>query len=144
MMDDITHQQVTALSKQGAILHEKENYAGALKKYWKAWELLPEPKIELEAAAWILSAIGDANFFEQNFQAGKDNLTRAMMCPGALGNPFIHLRLGQCQFELGNLDSAADELLRAFMGTGKQIFDDEEPKYFEFLKTRAKAPADGW
>jgi tetratricopeptide (TPR) repeat protein len=144
MMDEITHQQVTALSKQGAKLHEAENYAGALKKYQRAWELLPEPKTDLEAATWILTAIGDANFFTGNFQAGKDNLLKAMLCPDAIGNPFIHLRLGQCQYELGNLDKAADQLIRAYMGAGKEIFEVEEPKYFEFLKTRAKAPAEGW
>jgi hypothetical protein len=32
-----------------------------------------------------------------------------MHCPGAIGNPFIHLRLGQAQFELGNLEPASGE-----------------------------------
>jgi hypothetical protein len=66
-----------------------------------------------------------------------------MHCPGAIGNPFLHLRLGQCQFELGNLDRAGDELARAYMGAGNEIFVGAE-KYFEFLKTRLKPPPGGW
>ena len=68
----------------------------------------------------------------------------AMWCPGALGNPFLHLRLGQCQFELGGLDRAADELDRAYMGAGTDIFDDEDDKYFAYVKTRLDPPPGGW
>ena len=60
-----------------------------------------------------------------------------MHCPDAIGNPFIHLRLGQCQFELGNPDRSADELMRAYMGGGPEIFGNDDPKYLEFLSTRA-------
>lgn len=144
MLDDKIHEQITALSKDGAVLHEAENYAGALGKYRQAWDLLPEPKTDYDAATWLLAAIGDTYFFQGDFQAGKDTLSRAMICPNSVGNPFLHLRLGQCQFELGNFDRAADELLRAYMAVGGDIFKDEEPKYFEFLKTRAHAPAGGW
>jgi hypothetical protein len=54
------------------------------------------------------------------------------------------MRLGQCQFELGNKERAADELARAYMAEGSEIFKEEDPKYFAFLKTRLKPPASGW
>jgi len=66
-----------------------------------------------------------------------------MRCPDAIGNPFLHLRLGQCQFELGELDRAADELARAYMGAGAKIFEGGD-KYFSFLKTRLEPPPGGW
>jgi hypothetical protein len=53
------------------------------------------------------------------------------------GNPFIHLRLGQAQLELGNEERAADELMRAFMGGGHEIFESDDQKYLDFLRTRA-------
>ncbi|MBD0405310.1 hypothetical protein [Flammeovirga sp. EKP202] len=56
----------------------------------------------------------------------------------ALDNPFVHLRKGQCHFELQQLDKSADSLTRAYMLEGKEIFEDEEPKYIEFLKTKIK------
>ena len=32
-----------------------------------------------------------------------------MRCPNAIGNPFIHLRLGQANYELQEIDRAKDE-----------------------------------
>lgn len=142
-LDDPTHERIQALCAEGDALAKKEDYPAALKKYWAAWDLLPQPQTDWEAATWILAAIGDANFLGGDFVAGRDNLTMAMHCPDAVGNPFLHLRLGQCQFELGNLDRAADELARAYMGGGAEIFDEDE-KYFAFLKTRLKPPPGGW
>jgi hypothetical protein len=40
-------------------------------------------------------------------------------------------------FQLGELDSAADELMKAYTGEGKEIFEPEDPKYIAFLETRA-------
>jgi hypothetical protein len=62
----------------------------------------------------------------------------AVQCPKGLGNPFIHLRLGQAYYELGNLDKATDELTRAHVGGGLRIFLEDAPKYLEFLETRIK------
>ena len=71
-----------------------------------------------------------------NFEEVVKCLTYTMNCPGAIGNPFIHLRLGQSQYEVGNLERAADELTRAFAIEGEQLFEEDNPKYFEFLKTK--------
>ena len=60
----------------------------------------------------------------------------AVQCPDGLGNPFIHLRLGQAYFELENPEKAADELARAYMGGGVDIFMEDDPKYLSFLETR--------
>lgn len=59
----------------------------------------------------------------------------AVRCPDGLGNLFIHLRLGECAFELGQISRAEDELTRAYMGAGREIFADEDPKYFKHLQT---------
>jgi len=137
------HKRIQALWKKGDSLADEGQYSAALEQYWAAWDLLPEPQSDWEAATWILAAIGDANFLGGDYVAGRDNLSFAMRCPDAIGNPFLHLRLGQCQFELGNLDRAADELTRAYMGAGSDIFEGED-KYFEFLKTRLLPPPRGW
>jgi len=136
-LDDATHAEIKRLCALGDEHGQRSEYDKALGQYWKAWDLLPEPKAEWEAATWILAAIGDTNFVSGNYEAGRDNLSNAMHCPGAIGNPFLHLRLGQCQLELGNQDRAADELMRAYMGAGPDIFKDQDPKYIAFLKTRA-------
>jgi len=142
LADDV-HEHIQALCAEGDALAQRADYAAALANYWAAWDLLPEPKTDWRAATWILAAVGDANFAAGDFEAGRDNLSMAMHCPAAIGNPFLHLRLGQCQLELGDLDRAADELARAYMGAGAEIFEGAE-KYFAFLKTRLKPPLRGW
>jgi tetratricopeptide (TPR) repeat protein len=140
---DKLYDEITTLCKEGDTFAEKQDFTAALEQYWDAWDLLPEPQTEWEAATWILAAIGDANFLSGDYAAGRKALANAMHCPDAIGNPFLHLRLGQCLFELGNLDRAADELARAYMGAGETIFKGAD-KYFTFLKTRLKPPPSGW
>lgn len=135
-LDDKLYERIEVLSAEGDELAEEGNFDAALEHYWKAWDLIPEPKHEWDATLWLLVAIGDANFNSGDFEAGRDNLSNAMQCPDALGNPYVHMRLGQCQFELQNFDRAKDELCRAFMGAGEELFEDEDPKYLEYLKKR--------
>jgi hypothetical protein len=91
-----------------------------------------------DEATWLLAAIGDAHFQAGRFEQARQALSDCMHCSGAIGNPFLHLRLGQAQFELGDLTGAADELTRAYMGAGEEIFQEQASKYFDFLKTRIK------
>ena len=146
-LSEDVHNEIKRLCAVGDEQAGRRQFGDALASYWAAWDLLPEPKTEWEAATWILAAVGDANFVGGDYAAGRDNLSNAMHCPGAIGNPFLHLRLGQCQFELGALDRAADELMRAYMGAGADIFKDQDPKYLKFLQSRAQdvqAPKKSW
>lgn len=135
-LDDKTYSEIQDLCAQGDNFAEQANFRVALETYWKAFDLVPEPKTDWDTSTWILTAIGDTNFLGNDFQAGVDNLSNAMHCPGAIGNSFIHMRLGQCQFEIGKLDRATDELTRAYTLEGEEIFSEDDPKYLEFLKTR--------
>lgn len=135
-LDEQLYSKIQIFSALGDKLAEKGNYSNALSEYWKAFDLIPDPKTNWEATTWVLVAIGDANFLGKDFQAGVDNLSNAMHCPGAIGNPFIHMRLGQCHFEIGNLERAADELTRAYGLKGEEIFSGEDARYLNFLKTK--------
>lgn len=143
-LENTVHEKIKALCAEGDEFAERNAFPEALDKYCQAWDLLPEPKERWEAATWILAAMGDANFLSGDFVAGRDNLSLAMTCLGAIGNPFLHLRLGQCHFELNDKDAAADELIRAYMAAGMHIFSDADPKYFELVTTKAEAPPGGW
>lgn len=137
------HFEIKELCAEGDVLARMGEFTGAYKNYMKALELVPEPKEEFQATTWILAALGDLYFRARDFKQAAHVLSDAMLCVQAVGNPFLHLRLGQAQFELGEHVRAADELCRAYMGAGKQIFEAEDPKYFEFLKTRISPPSDG-
>lgn len=137
------HQKLQALCAEGDQLAEARKFDAAVSKYNEAWKLIPEPATEWNASTWVLGAIGDASFLGGYYTSAMEALEYAMHCPDAVGNPFLHLRLGQCYFEKGSLDRAADELARAYMAEGAKIFGSEDAKYFAFLKTRMKPPASG-
>jgi hypothetical protein len=40
-----------------------------------------------------------------------------------------------CEFELGDMERAGDELTRAYMGGDKEIFDGEDEKYCRFVNS---------
>ena len=136
-LDEPVYREVTRLCKAGDELAERGQYEDAVAEYNKAWKLIPQPKNNWKASTWILAAIADACFFIGKNKSAWQALEYAMTCPDGLGNPFLHLRFGQVLFESGENDLAADELMRAYMGAGEEIFRDEDPKYFAFLKTRA-------
>ena len=122
---------------EGDRLAELQRFEDAIARYSEAWALVPEPQNEWEAATWIIAAIADAFFLRGDRDEARDALDYAMTCPGALGNPFLHLRRGQVLFDAGELDAAADELMRAYMGAGPEIFAREDDRYLAFLRTRA-------
>lgn len=141
------HTEIYRLCTRGDEDADRGDFPQALAYYWAAWDLLPEPKVEHDAATWILAAVGDANFLGADYVAGRDNLCTVMNCPGGYGNPFLHFRLGQCHYELGQMEAAYAELSRAYHAGGADLFDDESPKYLALLTDAAtanRAPEQRW
>lgn len=139
-LNEHTLGQIQYLCAQGDALVEQSEFERAFRFYSQALQLVPEPVEEWEATTWILVAIGDLYFLAGNKVKSLTAFEDAVRCPGGLGNPFIHLRLGQCYFELGQLDRAGNELTRAYMGGGRDILENEDPKYLEFLETLLVPP----
>ena len=137
-LSDEAFSEITRLCKEGDALFDAGQLEDAKSRYFEALGLVPEPRYHWEAATWIYVAIGDVHFKLGNFEKCYRCFLNAVQCPGGLGNPFIHLRLGQAYFEKDDMDKAADELARAYMSEGPEIFDEDDPKYLDFLKTRIK------
>lgn len=135
-LSDFTHSAIQALCRQGDDLAKAGDPETAKQKYLAALRLLPEDPREWEAATWIYAALGDVHFNLKNFEKSFKCFFNAVQCPQGLGNPYIHLRLGQLHYEREELEKAADELVRAYMGGGMEIFMEDDPKYLEFLETR--------
>ena len=112
-----------------------ERYRDALVQYNAALALLPEPKKQWEATLWIYGAIGDAHYLSKDYSAALETFQQAIKLPQGEGNPFLHLRLGQSYYELGNLSAAAKELERAYEAGGDEMFEEDDPKYWELLKS---------
>jgi tetratricopeptide (TPR) repeat protein len=140
---DKTHQQIKELCAEGDTFVEMREYKDAYENYIEALNLVPEPKEAYSATTWILAALGDMYFQTKDYGQANQVFSDVMHCPQAIGNPFLHLRSGQVALELGDPTRAADELCRAYMGAGREIFERESGKYFEFLKTRIAPPEGG-
>lgn len=135
-LTDVVHEKIIFLCKQGDDLAKSGDLDSARQKYIAALKLLPENHREWDAATWIYVAIGDTHFRVGNYEKAFKCFFNAVQCPKGLGNPYIHLRLGQLYYESGNLEKAADELTRAYMGAGLDIFMEDDAKYLEFLETK--------
>jgi len=131
------HEAIKHLCADGDTIAAAGQYEQAISEYNRAWEMIPEPKTQWNASTWILAAIGDAAFLGGYDTSAREALEYAMHCPDAVGNPFLHLRLGQVLFDTDERDRAADELMRAYMGAGVEIFAAEDERYLSFLRTRA-------
>ncbi|HSM98461.1 MAG TPA: hypothetical protein VLS47_05545 [Gallionella sp.] len=146
LSEDI-YAEIRRLCSQGDRLAEACLHHDALDAFHAAWALLPEPKTEWRAATSILVAIGDASFQVRDYRSGRHSLLQALKCPDAFGDPFLYLRLGQCQLELEAYDKATDALMRAYLGGGPDIFKGEDPKYHLHLQARdpsVRSPRKTW
>ncbi len=139
-LDESIHTRITGLCEEGNAFAEAEDFDRALASYRQALALVPRPLNHWEAATWILTALGDVLFQQGNYAEARDLLNEALQCPGGVGNPFIHLRLGQACLELRDDQCARDQLARAYMAGGDEIFDGEDPKYHRYVRSVLRPP----
>lgn len=137
--DDI-HAEVERLGSTGNDLANDGNYLEAVKHFERAVSLLPAPVEMWTAATWLFTAIGDSYYLAGDLDRALVALNRALLCPEALDNPFVWLRLGQVHYDLGDLRPADDCLASAYMLGGNEIFDSEDPKYANYILAKLKRP----
>lgn len=133
-----THRQIARLCERGDQLAANGVFDEALKLYQNALDMLPEPKSDWEASLWIYAAIGDSYFLSRDFASAKTTFTDAITNVGGQGNPFLHLRLGQTHFELGEKEDATEQLTKAYQLEGAELFEEDDAKYLDFLRTNMK------
>ena len=117
---------------------DKAAYRESFFQLNEALELLPQPRKQWNAGGWILSRLAELYFRMGAYEDSLPVFDDLMWFPGTIGNSWLHLRKGQVLLEVGEKDGASDELMRAYMGGGKEIFENEDPKYYDFLKSQAK------
>lgn len=118
------------LAEQGDALMEEGDLTGAI-GIWRAALDRVAPS-DSENLVWFNTSIGDAQFELGEYDDAWTSLQSALKA-GGNDNPFVWLRLGQVAFELGNSKQASDALMSAYMLAGDEIFDDEDPKYRQWL-----------
>lgn len=127
-------EKIEKLAKQGNSAQVLEKFDIAIEKYEEALTLVPNPKTDWEASTWLYVGIADNQMNIEKFKEAKENYYNALNCPNALENGYIYLGLGQSFFELEDIEKAKEYILKAYMLEGEELFEDEEPKYFELIK----------
>ena len=137
-LDRSTYERIVTLYGEGEKLTQSGLIGSALGRYAEAWSLIPDPKERWKLSTSVISAITDCWFLMGKYDEVLRALEFGMNCPGAAGNPFLHLRLGQALLEQGEENRAEEELMRAYEAHGEKIFEHQDPKYLSFLAARGR------
>lgn len=106
----------------------------AIKKYEQALDLFPEDIEEYDESTMIYVAMGDAMFLAGEYKEAKKYFYDALNCPGALGNPYVMFRLGQCLYECNEESKAQNYFIKTYMLDGMNLFNTSDNKYFYTIK----------
>ncbi|MDB5478307.1 MAG: hypothetical protein JWM96_802 [Alphaproteobacteria bacterium] len=134
-MDQLTFDQIDQLGDAGNDLLDDGAYEAAAAKFETAFALVPQPFQDWEVSIWLLASLGESYFLMDDFAKAREAFSKALECPDAEDSPPILLRMGQCEYELGNKDAAAERLMDAYMGEGRELFADEDEKYYDYLNS---------
>jgi tetratricopeptide (TPR) repeat protein len=131
--------RVTELCELGDEDVEHQRFDAAIARYEEALGLVPRPLYSWAVTTWILTAMAEAYHLMKDPARVKETLMEAFRCEGAIGNPFLHLRLGQAEIALGAKGRGVEELIRAHERGGDEVFDGEEPRYLAMVKAALDA-----
>lgn len=140
MPEEITEEvqeKLNALAEKGNRLEQEMHEEEAVQVWKEALALIPQPQQLYQQTVWFMAAIGDVYFRQEKFKQAYAcfDQARGNLSGEGYANPFVMLRLGECCLEIGDEKNALEYLLRAYMFEGEDIFDEDELKYFDFLKT---------
>lgn len=123
--------QIDQYAMRGDVLMEEGKIAEAVALYEKGYKIIPEPKEAYEASLWFLVAIGDAYWYNKNWDKALPYFEQSLGVKGGTDNPFVFLRKGQLLYELGDEEGAYEALKQGFDWEGAELFEDEDAKYLK-------------
>ncbi|MBX3157991.1 MAG: tetratricopeptide repeat protein [Deltaproteobacteria bacterium] len=116
-------------AREGERLLAAGDLRAAFEAFRRALLHIPDPLEAWNASGWLLVALAECAIRAGDWKRAYRPMFDAMRCPGTYGNPWAHLRMGQCRLETGDPTRARDDLARALRHGGRTIFDGLDPKY---------------
>lgn len=129
---------IVSTVEKGNELHSRKSYDGALKEYFIAWELLPEPKLDWEIASWIAACIYSAYFDIAAFTKAKEWAEVALRTRGSDIDTAPLIDLGMVCFELESFDESYNYFDAAYNYGKARPFKGKPKKYLEFYLAEKK------
>ncbi len=127
-------EKIKSLCADAYQAYDEGDYQKALRLFYQGWVQLPKPQTGFREAGWLLVGIGDSYYQLKQYTPGCEALRSADHCPEATDNPFIHLRLGQCLYNIGEKPSARSHLQKAYRLGGAKLFAKEPDHYLACIK----------
>lgn len=135
-------QKVWDISDEATILQMKHKYLKAVEKYNEIVDLLPKPLEQWKYMYVLWQNIQENYWLNAKFNKGKkggytealEYWKKLMQMPDSIGDAHYHFRIGQIRYEMGQFEKAKDELMRAYLISGMERFNDEDAKYFELIQ----------
>lgn len=124
--------RVERLCAEGESFAAEAKYDAAVLRFTTALRLLPRPQDRWQITPRLLASIIDICFDKGDLESARHAALAALDCPDVAHNPALRLKLGEIYFEEGNLDAAKSEFSQALATGGQAVFEDEDPKYWEF------------
>lgn len=121
-LPDEIFDRVTEFAEAGSVHADGEDFAAAERSWAEALDLLPAPTTSWEAYTWLWASIGDVRYSAGDAAGCADAMRRALEADDAVMNPFVHYLLGKALIRLGDQPAGSDELMRAYLLDGEEIF----------------------
>ena len=124
--------RIERLCAEGDAFVAESRYDAAVLRFTTALRLLPRPQDRWQITPRLLASIIDICFEKGDLESARHAALAALDCPDVGDNPALRLKLGEIYFEEGDLDAARTEFAFAVERGGREVFEDEDPKYWEF------------
>ncbi|MEP3373557.1 MAG: hypothetical protein ABJL43_06510 [Maribacter dokdonensis] len=124
------------------VLNNEKDSETKTNELLKIYESLTDDQKRTRAGRYNIVHIAEVYFAASMIDEAFENFNFVMQFKDTIGNPFLHLRLGQLNYLTKNTDKMNDELSRALIMGGEPIFKDEDPKLIEMVKSVLKEPED--
>lgn len=135
-LDDKIHGEVKRLSNLGNMQKEAGDVDLAIATWREALMLLPDPKVEWDAAMWLHASIGEAKYETQNLPAALAEFRAAENSGKGFSNAFVQIHIGMILYDEEQIQESVNPLLRAYMMEGLDIFSYYDKKYIDLLKNK--------
>jgi len=142
-LEEKLEDQIIDIKKQGDDLQMRKQYIKAIEKYEDAIKLIPEPIEQWTYIRVLWLSIAENYWLNAKFKKGEGGgyyealevYRMLMKLPRSVGKSDYHAKIGQIRYELGDIQKAKDELIRSFLLSGMQDFDNmDSTKYFDLIK----------
>jgi tetratricopeptide (TPR) repeat protein len=125
--------RIERLCAEGEAFVAEARYDAATLRFTTAFRMLPRPQERWRITPRLFASMVDSCFEKGDLESARQAVLAALECPDALDNPALRMKLGVIYFEAGEFEAAREEFASALAKGGKGVFEDEDPKYWDFV-----------